>query len=66
MPYHAPKFIKLTEVNKTKGERPIIFNTSFIQSIKKSDTGPDTHVCMGGKDYFYVKESLEEVERLIG
>lgn len=60
------KFIRLTEVGKQhKGERPVIMNTAYIQSIKKSDSGPDTHIHLGGSTYFYVKETLTEVEAML-
>jgi hypothetical protein len=60
------KFIKLTEVGKNnKASRPLLLNVNHINSIKQSDTGPDTHVHMIPNHYFFVKETLAEVEVML-
>ena len=75
----VPKFIKVTEVYTDRNEQPLFINTAFITSVKKAKHG-DTMINMSGeranvnkeglsKDssaiYFFVKESVEEVGRLL-
>ncbi len=65
-----PKFIKLTEIYTDRTELPLLINIAFITSIKKGKNG-DTMINMAGERtnkhdetriYFFVKESVAEVE----
>lgn len=59
------KFIKVTEVYKDGKISPIIIQTDNILSIKLSDKGKDTHVCMKDTKYYFVKESVEEIWNML-
>jgi len=60
------KFIKVTEIGKNNREtRKLLLNVDHINSIKKSEQGPDTHINMKDNHYFFVKESLEDVEAML-
>lgn len=60
------KFIKVTEVRKSdKSNRYLLLNTAYINSIKQSDSGPDTHINMKDNHYFFVKESVSELEAML-
>lgn len=62
-----PKFIRLTEVGKSskKPNAVMLVNTACIHSVKKSDSGEDTHIHTGGSNYFFVKESVDEITVLL-
>lgn len=59
------KFIKVTEQYTNGKAETLILNTSFILSIKKSKEGRDTHINMQDKHYFFVKETVAEVEAML-
>jgi hypothetical protein len=59
------KFIKLTEHYTNGHTEPVMLNTAFILSIKKSKEGRDTHINMQDKHYFFVTESVAEVEKML-
>lgn len=58
------KFIKLTERLQNGKEQPVLLNTNFINSIKKAHGG-DTHINMQDKHYFFVKESVLQIEQML-
>lgn len=60
------KFIKVTEVRKADGKHsPLLINRENINSVKQSEKGPDTHINMKDSHYFFVKESVLEVEAML-
>ena len=60
-----PKFIKLTEQYTNGKTETVMLNAAFIVSIKRSKEGRDTHINMQDKHYFFVKESVAEVEAML-
>lgn len=61
-----PKFIKLTEVRKSDATTsPLLIMVERINSVKKSEKGPDTHISMVDQHYFFVKETVAEVEAML-
>jgi hypothetical protein len=60
-----PKFIKLTENYASGRSEPLLLNTASIMSVKKSEKGKDTLINMKDKHYFFVKESVAEVEAML-
>ena len=60
-----PKFIKLTEQYTNGKTETVMLNTAFILSVKKSKSGEDTHINMQDKHYFFVKETVAEVEAML-
>ena len=60
-----PKFIKLTEQYSNGKVETVMLNTTYILSIKRSKEGRDTHINMQDKHYFFVKESVAEVEAML-
>lgn len=60
------KFIKLTEnLQANKTTRTVLVNVRYVASIKIGDKGYDTHVCLHDGKYFFVKESVEQIEALL-
>ena len=67
-----PKFIKVNEVYSDGNKQILIINTAFIMSVKKAKQG-DTMINMSGDRnahttnpvYFFVKETVEEVEAML-
>lgn len=60
------KFIKLTEnLQDGKKQRTILVNVRYLASVKIGDRQMDTHVCLHDGKYFFVKESVEQIELLI-
>lgn len=59
------KFIKLTEIYTDGRHFPLIINTAHVMSVKKASSGRDTHVNMVDKHYFFVKESVNEIEAML-
>lgn len=60
-----PKFIKLTENYASGRSETLLLNTASIMSVKKSEKGKDTLINMTDKHYFFVKESVAEVEAML-
>lgn len=60
-----PKFIKLTENYASGRSEPLLLNTASIMSVKKSEKGKDTLINMQDKHYFFVKESVAEIEAML-
>lgn len=72
-----PKFIKLTERYSDGREQLLILNADYILSVKKASGGPDTHIVVNGtrpskkgeaertEVFFFVKETVAEIERLL-
>ena len=61
----VPKFIKLTEKYNDGTTEVIMLNTAYIMSVKKAKAGRDTHINMQDKHYFFVKETIAEVEAML-
>jgi len=61
----TPNFIKLTEQYDNGRSEPLLLNTASIVSVKKSQKGKDTLVNMQDKHYFFVKETVAEVEAML-
>jgi hypothetical protein len=60
------KFIKLTEVfGDRETLKSIIINSSHIQHIRVGNKGKDIHIRMSDKTFFFVKETLEEIESML-
>jgi len=59
------KFIKLTESYASGRSEMLLLNTASIMSVKKSEKGKDTLINMQDKHYFFVKESVAEVEAML-
>lgn len=60
------KFIKVTEIRKSDGKTAeLLLNVENINSVKQSEKGPDTHINMKDSHYFFVKESVSEVEKML-
>lgn len=60
------KFIKLTEnLQDGKKQRTILVNTRYLASVKLGDRQTDTHICFHDGKYFFVKESVEQIEALL-
>lgn len=58
------KFIKLTEV--TGLENKIIYiNFDNVMSFSIGMKGKDTHIRMYDKSFFFVKEKIEEIEKML-
>lgn len=60
-----PKFIKLTEQYTNGKTETVLINVAYILSIKKSKEGRDTHINTQDKHYFFVKETVAEVEAML-
>lgn len=58
------RFIKLNQAlaNLTV---PVLVNSAEIQYISLSNKGRDVHIRMNDKTFFFVKESLAEIEKLL-
>lgn len=59
------KFIKLTEVHGNNETKPIYINFDHVQSFSVGMKGKDTHIRMYDKSFFFVKETIEEIEKLL-
>lgn len=59
------KFIKLTEVHGNNETKPIYINFAHVQSFSVGLKGKDTHIRMYDKSFFFVKETIEEIDGLI-
>ncbi len=59
-------FIDLIEVTASQKTRPLVVNIANVQSFQKSEKTTDTIVMMMNRQYFFVKESLAEIKKLIG
>lgn len=54
------KFIKLTETTKN-GPKIVLINFEHVASVGKGTRGDDTHIKMSDANYFFVKESIEDI-----
>jgi uncharacterized protein YlzI (FlbEa/FlbD family) len=59
------KFIKLHEINGNDAVKPLLINPAHIQHIQLGNKGKDVHIRMSDKSFFFVKESMNEIESLI-
>lgn len=66
------KFIKLHECQANDGQKIVLVNVACIEYFCMGNKGKDTYVKLIGPPagdikgaFFFVKESLEEIERLI-
>lgn len=60
------KFIKLTEnLTASRATRTILVNTRYLASVRLGDKQQDTHICLHDGKYFFVKETVEQIEALI-
>lgn len=59
------KFIKLIEVHGNNSTKPIYINFDHVQSFSVGMKGKDTHIRMYDKSFFFVKETIEEIDELI-
>jgi hypothetical protein len=60
-----PKFIKLTEQYTNGKTETVLINVAYILSIKRSKEGRDTHINTQDEHYFFVKETVAEVEAML-
>lgn len=58
------KFIKLTEKQADGKEQPVLLKVENIKSVKMAKGG-DTHINMNDNHYFFVKETVPEIEKLL-
>lgn len=56
------KYIVLTDNNKGL---PIVVNVEHLVSFKKANNGNDTGLHFSSGENFYVKESVEEITKMI-
>ena len=54
-------FIKLTESLANTKSTTVLLNVANIKSVKISDKGVDTHVCMTDGKFYFVKENVEQI-----
>jgi hypothetical protein len=59
------KFIKLTEVHGNNEIKPIYINFAHVQSFSVGMKGKDTHIRMYDKSFFFVKEKIEEIAKML-
>lgn len=59
------KFIKLTERYTDGKTLPLIINVDRINSVKLSERGRDTHINMLDNRYFFVTESVDNIQQLL-
>ena len=60
------KFIKLTESCRDGLTKEILLNINYIKFIQSGESKKDTYIGMFDKTYYFVVESLKEIEGLIG
>lgn len=60
------KFVRLTEVLATGEVKSLIVNLDYAVHVQSGMKGKDTHIRMHNNQFYFVKESIDEVERLIG
>lgn len=59
------RFIKLTEAFSNGKAAPVLLNVDCIKSVKLSDKGVDSHVYMTDAKYYFVKETVEQIEKML-
>lgn len=59
------KFIRLTELHSSGAINSILINTSSIQLIQKGEKGKDTYIKLMDKNYFFVKETIDQIEEML-
>lgn len=60
------KLIKLTESMTGGDTKQLILNTAYVTHIQQGLNGKDTHIRMSDfKTYYFVKESVDQVWRMI-
>ncbi len=59
------KFIRLSECVGQNKTFPIILNTSLIDKITVANRGTDTHILLKDESFIFVRESLDEVWRML-
>jgi len=59
-------FIDLIEVTASQKTRPITLNVANIQSFQRSDKTADSIIRMMNNQYYFIKESVAEIKKLIG
>ena len=58
-------FLKLTEALQNGSTIPLLLNVACIKSIKISDKGVDTHIYMTDQKYYFVKETVEDIYKML-
>lgn len=59
------KFIRLTECLGNDETKSILLNVAYIMHVQLGMKGKDVHVRMNDKSFYFVKESFEEVSRMV-
>lgn len=60
------KFICLTEVCSNTETKQLLLNADRIVHFQMGTKGKDVHVRMDDKTFYFVKESIEDIKRLMG
>lgn len=60
------KFIGLNQACGNDAFKELIINAAHIQHVVIGNKGKDVHIRMSDGTFFFVRESLAEIKRLIG
>lgn len=60
------KFICLTEVCTSTETKQLILNIDRIVHFQMGAKGRDVHIRMDDKTYYFVKESIEDIKKMVG
>lgn len=59
------KFIKLTESCADRSRKKVLLNLNLVKCFQSGDKSRDTHVAMSDGRYYFVVETLKQIQVLI-
>lgn len=59
------KFIRLTECAANGAIKPILINAAYILHVQIGIRSADTHIRMKDDGFYFVKESFEEISKML-